>query len=108
MIQSLIKKPLRAILSAKARDGRLVIVDSLALDAVKTKDLVAAVKGLGVNGSAILVDEPVDRNLALSARNATHLAAARSTAINAFDLLRYDTVVLTEAAAARLAEVLQP
>jgi large subunit ribosomal protein L4 len=99
---------LRAILSAKVRDGRLVVVDSLDLDAVKTKDLVAAVRGLGIGGSALLVDEPVDRRLALSARNATHLHSARSTALNAVDLLRYETVVLTEAAAARLAEVLQP
>ncbi len=99
---------LRAILSAKVRDGRLVVVDSLDLEAVKTKDLVAAVRGLGVGGSALLVDEPVDRKLELSARNAAHLHSARSTALNAFDLLRYETVVLTEAAAARLAEVLEP
>jgi large subunit ribosomal protein L4 len=99
---------LRAILSAKVRDGRLVVVDSLELEAVKTKDLVAAVRGLGIGGSALLVDEPVDRRLALSARNAKHLHSARSTALNAFDLLRYETLVLTEAAAARLAEVLQP
>jgi len=99
---------LRSILSAKARDGRLVIVDSLALEATKSKDLVAAVKGLGVGGSAILVDEPVDRNLALSARNVSHLHATRCTALNAVDLLRFETVVLTEAAAARLAEVLTP
>jgi large subunit ribosomal protein L4 len=99
---------LRAILSAKVRDGHLIVVDSLDLEAIKTKDLVAAVRGLGVGGSALLVDEPVDKRLALSARNATHLQAARSTALNAVDLLRYETVVLTEAAAARLAEVLQP
>ena len=99
---------LRSILSAKVRDGRLVVVDSLALEAIKSKDLVAAVKGLGVGGSCLLVDEPVDRNLALSARNVAHLHAARSTALNAVDLLRYETVVLTEAAAERLAEVLQP
>jgi large subunit ribosomal protein L4 len=99
---------LRAILSAKVRDGRLVVVDSLDLDAVKTKDLVAAVRGLGIDGSALLVDEKVDRRLELSVRNAAHLQAARSTGLNAVDLLRYETVVLTEAAAARLAEVLQP
>jgi large subunit ribosomal protein L4 len=99
---------LRAILSAKVRDGRLVVVDSLDLEAIRTKDLVAAVRGLGVGGSALLVDEPMDRRLELSARNARHLHSARSSALNAFDLLRYETVVLTEAAAARLAEVLQP
>jgi large subunit ribosomal protein L4 len=98
---------LRSVLSAKLRDGKLMVVESLELEGPKTKDLVAAVKGLGVAGSALLVDELANRNLELSARNAPAYKAARSTALNVVDLLRYDTLVLSKAAAQRVAEVLQ-
>jgi large subunit ribosomal protein L4 len=98
---------LRSVLSAKLRDGKLMVVESLALEGPKSRDLVKTVKGLGVAGSALLVDEPVNRNLELSARNVPAYKAARSTALNVVDLLRYDTLVITTAAAQRVAEVLQ-
>ena len=99
---------LRSVLSAKVRDGLLMVVDTLALDQPKSRDLVAAAKGLGLKGSAIFVDEPLNRNLELSSRNVPRFKAARSTALNVVDLMRYETVVLTEAAAKRVAEVLKP
>jgi large subunit ribosomal protein L4 len=97
---------LRAILSAKVRDGRLVVVDSLDVAEAKTRALLEALKGLGISGSALLLDEPVAKNVELSARNAPGVHTARSTAVSVMDLMSYDTVVLTEAAAQRLAEVL--
>jgi large subunit ribosomal protein L4 len=98
---------LRSVLSAKLRDGKLMVVESLALDGPKSRDLIKTVRGLGVAGSALLVDEPLNRNLELSARNVPAFKTARSTALNVVDLLRYDTLVLTTAAAQRVAEVLQ-
>jgi large subunit ribosomal protein L4 len=97
---------LRSVLSAKLKEGRLLIVESLALAAPKTKELVRLVQGLGIKGSALLVDEPVDQNLALSARNIPRVKTTLGTALNVVDLLYYETVVLTEAAAQRVAEVL--
>jgi large subunit ribosomal protein L4 len=97
---------LRSALSAKLKDGKLLLVESLALAEPKTKDLVRLVQGLGIKGSALLVDEPVDRNLALSARNIPRVKTTLGTALNVVDLLFYETVVLTEAAAQRVAEVL--
>jgi large subunit ribosomal protein L4 len=99
---------LRSVLSAKMRDGLLMVVDSLALENPKSKDLVAAAKGLGLKGSAIFIDESANRNLELSTRNVPRFKATRSTALNVVDLMRYETVVLTEAAAKRVAEVLAP
>src|SRR6267143_1505030 len=61
-----------------------------------------------VKGGALLVDEPGNRHLELSARNLPRVKATLSTALNIVDLLFYDTVVLTEAAASRVAEVLRP
>ena len=98
---------LRSVLSAKMRDGKLVVVDTLVLEGPKSKDLIKTVRGLGIAGSALLVDEPVNRNLELSARNVPAYKTARSTALNVVDLLRYDTLVLTTAALQKVAEVLQ-
>lgn len=98
---------LRSVLSAKMRDGKLVVVDALVLEGPKSRDLIKTVRGLGIAGSALLVDEPVNRNLELSARNVPAFKTTRSTALNVVDLLRYDTLVLTTAALQKVAEVLQ-
>jgi large subunit ribosomal protein L4 len=99
---------LRSALSAKLKDGKLVVVESLILENAKTKELVRVMGEIGVKGSALLVDEPGNRHLELSARNLPKVKATLSTALNIVDLLLYDTVVLTEAAAGRVAEVLKP
>ncbi len=99
---------LRSALSAKLRDGKLLVVESLRLGEPRTKELVKVMGGLGVKGSALLVDEPGNRHLELSARNLPRVKATLSTALNIVDVLEYDTVVLTEAAAGRVAEVLKP
>lgn len=97
---------LRSALSEKLREGNLLVLESLELEEVKTKTLVAAIQRLGIAGSALLVDEPMSDNVALSARNVPGLKTTRSTALNVVDVLKYDSVVLTEAAARRVAEVL--
>jgi len=99
---------LRSVLSEKLRDGKLVVVESLALPAPRTRDLIAAVGGLGIQGTALLVDEPVHRHLELSARNLPGVKATLATALNVVDLLAHDTVVLSEAAVQRVSEVLSP
>jgi large subunit ribosomal protein L4 len=99
---------LRSALSAKVKDGKLVVVESLLLPQPKTQELARLILGLGVKGSALLVDEPGNRHLELSARNLPKVKATLSTALNIVDLLSFDTIVLTEAAAGRVAEVLRP
>ena len=100
------QKALRSVLSAKLREGKLIVLESLALTEPKTKELVKTMEGLGIAGSALLVDEPVSENLTRSARNLPRVKATQSTAINIVDLLKYESIVLTEAAARRVAEVL--
>jgi len=97
---------LRAALSEKLREGRLLVVDDLSLPQPKTRELTRALESLGIKGSALLVDEPVNRNVELSARNLPKIKTTLATALNIFDLLNHDTVVLTEKAAGRMAEVL--
>lgn len=100
------QKALRSVLSEKLREGKLIVLESLALPEPKTRELVKAMEGLGIAGSALLVDEPVSENLMRSARNLPRVKATQSTAINIVDLLKYESIVLTEAAVRRVAEVL--
>jgi len=98
---------LRSALSLKVLDGKLVVVDCLEIKEPKTRVLLHVIKGLGIGDSALLVDEPGNRNLLLSARNLVGVKATLATALNVVDLLHFETVVLTERAALRVAEVLQ-
>jgi large subunit ribosomal protein L4 len=95
-------------LSAKLREGRLMVIDAFDLPEARTRDLARLVGGLGIDGKALLLDEPLGRNLMLSARNLPRVVARQGTALSIVDLLDCDTVVLTEAAATRVAEVLKP
>jgi len=97
---------LRSALSSKVRDGQVVVVESLEIKEPKTSELLRALRGLGIGASALLVDEPVDRNLALSARNVPGFKTVLATGLNVVDLLRYETLVFSERAAQRVAEVL--
>ncbi len=85
-----------------------MVIESFELTAPKTKELLQVMTGLGISGSALLVDEPVTREVALSARNLQKVKTTAGTAINIVDILKYRTVVMTAAAAGRVAEVLTP
>lgn len=102
------KGALRSALSAKVRDGKLMVIEALNLSAPKTRELKKLISGLGIEGSALLVDEPGNHSLVLSARNLARVKATISTSINIVDLLEYDTVVMTEASIGRVTEALNP
>lgn len=102
------KGALRSALSEKLRDGKVMVVEALKLEAPRTRELKKVIQGLGIQGSALIVDEPVARELALSARNLKQVKTTMSSAINIIDVLKYDTIVFTKAAAGRVSEVLTP
>ena len=88
---------LRHALSAKVKDGRLVVLDAAKADAVKTKALAARFGKLGVE-NALIVDGEFDKNFSLSARNLAHVALLPASGLNVYDILRSDKLVLTTAA----------
>jgi large subunit ribosomal protein L4 len=98
---------LRAALSQKLREGRLVVLDGLSLDSPRTKAFRERISVLGIEGSALVLDEPVARNLELAARNLPDCKVSQASGLNIVDLLRHEWLVVTEAAARRLEEVLQ-
>jgi large subunit ribosomal protein L4 len=93
---------LKVALSAKAADGKLVVLDQAKLSAPKTKDLATRFKALGW-GSVLVIDGPaLDDNFALASRNMPFVDVLPSVGANVYDILRRDTLVLTKDAVAAL------
>jgi large subunit ribosomal protein L4 len=100
------KNALRSALSRLAAEERITVLDSLALDSHKTRDLVRRLGGLGIAGKALLVDTRDNHNLALAARNVAALKTVDALAVNVYDVVDRQHLVLTEDALGRLVEVL--
>jgi large subunit ribosomal protein L4 len=92
------KLALKTALSAKASDGKLVILDAATVKDAKTKDLATKVAKLGW-GSALIIDgAEIDPNFARAARNLPDIDVLPQQGANVYDILRRDTLVLTKEA----------
>ncbi len=89
---------LRSALSVKAQNKAIVLVDEIALDAPKTRDMKAIVKELVANDSALVLLAERNENVEISARNLTDVKALRASYLNIRDLLGYDKIVIPLAA----------
>lgn len=98
---------LASILSQLVREDRLVVVDSLVVDAPKTKLLVDKIKGLGVAADRVLiVTDVLDENLYLSARNLPNVLVLEVHQADPVSLIRFGKVLMTRNAIAKFEEVL--
>jgi large subunit ribosomal protein L4 len=88
---------LRHALSAKAKAGELVIVDSLAMAEAKTAALAKTVKERGWKRVLVIDGAAVDANFALAARNIEGVDVLPTIGANVFDILKRDTLVITKA-----------
>ena len=100
------KGALRAALTARLRDGAVLVVDALKADERKTKPVAAMCKRLGLSGKTLFVDVTLDENFNRSARNIAGVRVVASGKLTARDVMDTARVVLSQAAAARLQEVL--
>ena len=96
---------MRAILSELARQERLVVVESFALEAPKTKALIAKLADYGLAG-ALIVTEDVDTNLYLSSRNLHKTDVRDVHSADPVSLLAFEKVIITVAALKKFNEVL--
>ena len=94
---------LRHALSAKAKDGTLIVIESAKSQGIKTKDLAKRLDRIGV-GNALIVDGELDGNFALSARNLAGIGLLPTAGLNVFDILRREKLVLTTAAVKAIEE----
>jgi large subunit ribosomal protein L4 len=97
---------LRAALAEKIRDGRLVVVETLAATEIKTKAAAAMLKALGVDGKAVLIDVAPDEKLSRSVQNMPGIALRASGRVSARDIVSADRVVATPGAIEKLQEAL--
>jgi large subunit ribosomal protein L4 len=99
------KAALRSALSAKALENKIVLVDDLSLPFPKTKEFLKVAAALGLHDALIVIDgEP--ENLALGIRNLKGFKTLPAKALNVYDILSYDQLVLTGAALEKITEVL--
>jgi large subunit ribosomal protein L4 len=96
--QSTRQLALRKALSERLRAGDVVLVDDLKLASTKTKEIVALLSALELKGTALLIAQSPDKNLALASRNVPGLALATSDSLNTYDVLRSDKLVFTRGA----------
>ena len=99
------KAALCSILSELARQDRLIAIDSISVDAPKTKALVDKLNKLNANDVLILTVE-ADKNLALSARNMRAVDVNTVSGVDPVSLVRHEKVILTKDAAKRFEEML--
>lgn len=97
------KQALAMALSLKAKEGALLVVDSLAMDQVKTREFAAAMKALGVSKGLVVIEGP-SRNLELSARNLPGVTVIRAEGLNVYDILRHDQLVVAKDALDKIAD----
>ena len=101
------KLALKTALSAKQAEGKLVVLDTAEMSAPKTSDLAKKLAALNW-GSALVIDgEAVNEAFARSASNLIGIDVLPSIGANVYDILRRDTLVLTQAAVAKLQERLK-
>jgi large subunit ribosomal protein L4 len=90
---------LRMALSSKARDGNLVVLENLDLDAAKTKALKERLAGLNLGRNALVIDgDALNVGFALAAGNLREIDLLPAVGANVYDILNHDTLVLTRAA----------
>jgi large subunit ribosomal protein L4 len=95
-----------AILSQLVRDGRLSVIEGLAIDAPKTRLFAQKIKALGLTGTVLLVTDNLDDNVFLSSRNLPNVLVLETREVDPVSLVRFQNVLLTKGAVAQFEEIL--
>ena len=95
------KAAVRSALSLRRQEGKLIVLDDLQLPEIKTKEMVKILAALAVR-SALVVLEGSNPTVELSARNIPGVKVRLAVGLNCYDILRYETLVLTRAALSRI------
>lgn len=101
------KLALKTALSAKAGEGKLVVLDAAELDAPKTAALAAKLTNLGIGSALVIGGATLDTNFARAAANIVGVDVLPQQGVNVYDILRRDTLVLTRDAVKHLEERLK-
>jgi len=100
------KAALKSALSRRVKEGKLVIVNDMAVDEAKTKSFALKMAGIGVDGKALLIDTLENTNAVLASRNNPKLNFVDALHVNVYDVVNSRYIVLSQAALDRLTEAL--
>jgi large subunit ribosomal protein L4 len=95
-----------AILSQLVREGRLAVIEQLAVEAPKTKLFAQKIKALGLAGTVLVVTDNLDDNLFLSSRNLADVLVLETREVDPVSLVRFQNVLLTKGAVTQFEEML--
>ena len=96
---------MKSALSAKVAEGNLIVVDTLAFDAIKTKNMVNVLKALKVEDKALVVMPAPDAVVIKSARNIEGVKTACVNTLNVYDIVKHDKFIITKEAVNKVEEV---
>ena len=96
---------LKSVLSAKAAEGKLVVIDAIKMDAIKTADFRKFLTAVQVEGKAVVVTPAVDETVVKSARNIPGVLTTPATNLNVYDIINAQYLVVDQTALAKIEEV---
>jgi len=95
---------LKSALTSRVEASKLYVLDELNFDSIKTKKMVSVLENLKINKALVVLGDK-NENVVLSARNIPSVRTAFTNTINVYDILKYDTLVVTKDALAKIEEV---
>ncbi len=95
---------LKSVLTSKVQEGNMIVLDKIELKEIKTKNMVEVLNNLKVNKALVMLEDK-NLNVQASARNIANVKTTLVNTINIFDLLKYDSLVVTQEAVKKLEEV---
>ena len=96
---------LKSVLSAKVAEGKLVVIDAIKMDAIKTADFRKFLDAVKVDGKAVVVTPAVDQVVVKSARNIPGVLTTPAVQLNVYDIINAQYLVVDQAALAKIEEV---
>lgn len=95
---------IKSALTSRVAEEKIYVLDNISFDEIKTKKMVSVLDSLKVKKALVVLDKK-DENVILSARNIPDIRTTLSNGINVYDILKYDTLVITKDAVAQIEEV---
>jgi large subunit ribosomal protein L4 len=96
---------MKSVLSAKVKDGEIIVVDGLSFGEPKTKDMIAFLTGVNAEKKALIVTAGKDENVVLSASNIPGVETSHTGSLNVYDILNHISFIVTKDAVKKIEEV---
>ncbi|HPP31502.1 MAG TPA: 50S ribosomal protein L4 [Soehngenia sp.] len=96
---------LKSVLTSKVLENEMIVVDEFNLNAPKTKEMVNVLKNLKADKKALIVIDKKDENVILASRNIPNVQTAFVNTINVYDILKYNSFIITKEAVKKVEEV---